>query len=496
MRRAALLTIVFALVLVGACRWLLPERYAVNAPVAHMLFGKGGGTPEPATVKQRLHPADGFEIRVFAGGIAHVRTLRFTPSGDLLATTPRSGEVWLLQADRNGDGESDGRRVVLDNLNRPSGIDLHGEWLYVGETDGVGRIAFDSATGQTSGAYQRIIDDLPSGGNHWTRTVGFGPDGLMYVTVGSSCNVCEEQDQRRAAMLRFQPDGSKPETFAKGLRNSVGFAWQPDTGALYATDNGRDLLGDDFPPCELNHIEQGGFYGWPYANGSKVVDPDLGAGHEAEIASSRPPAHGFRAHNAPLGIAFVSGNALAPELPRSAAVVALHGSWNRTKKDGYKLVSLHWGADGSISERDLVTGFEQDGSVIGRPVDIAEGPDGALYVSDDFAGAVYRVGRPSAPAATRNAEAAPSNVVSLAAVGGGDAARGRALWNELACATCHEPDASQPNQTLVALRGLSSRYTTESLVAFLAAPTPPMPSVERSPEERRDLAAHLLAAHP
>jgi cytochrome c553 len=325
--------------------------------------------------------------------------------------------------------------------------------------------------------------------------VRFGPDGLLYVTVGSSCNVCEEEDTRRAAMLRFQPDGSQPEIVAKGLRNSVGFDWQPGTGALYATDNGRDLLGDDFPPCELNRIEQGGFYGWPYANGDKVTDPDLGAGHEAEIAGSRPPAHGFRAHNAPLGIAFVQSDALAPEL-RGAAVVALHGSWNRTSKDGYKLVSLHWAADGSIQERDFVTGFEQDGSVIGRPVDVVQGPDGALYVSDDFAGAVYRVGRPNGPAATRSADtgaAAPNVVASL---GGGDAARGRALWEELSCATCHEPDASQPNQTPVALRGLAARYTTESLVAFLAAPTPPMPAVERSTEERRDLAAHLLAAHP
>jgi glucose/arabinose dehydrogenase len=142
----------------------------------------------------------------------------------------------------------------------------------------------------------------------------------MYVSVGSSCNVCIEEDPRRAAMLRFQPDGSGGELFASGLRNSVGFDWQPGSGDLYATDNGRDLLGDDIPPCELNRIVKDGFYGWPFAYGSRVPDPDFGAGHEAEIAASIPAAHGFRAHNAPLGITFVR-NANAPASLRGAALV-------------------------------------------------------------------------------------------------------------------------------------------------------------------------------
>ena len=187
-----------------------------------------------------------------------------------------------------------------------------------------------------------------------------------------------------------RPDGSGEEIFATGLRNPVGFDWRPETGELYATDNGRDLLGDDFPPCELNRIERGGFYGWPYANGDRVADPDLGAGRERRIASSLSPAHAFRAHNAPLGIHFVRG-ARAPRDYHGAALVALHGSWNRTRKDGYKVVSLHWRPDGAIEERDFAVGFERDEDVIGRPVDVAEGPDGAFYISDDYAGAIYRV---------------------------------------------------------------------------------------------------------
>jgi glucose/arabinose dehydrogenase len=211
----------------------------------------------------------------------------------------------------------------------------------------------------------------------------------MYVSIGSSCNVCFEKDERRAALLRFEPDGRNPEIIATGLRNTVGFDWQPGTGTLYATDNGRDLLGDDFPPCELNRLEIGAFYGWPVANGNRVPDPDLGAGQVERIRASIPPAHSFGAHTAPLGMVFLNH----PNLPkewRGAALVALHGSWNRTRKSGYKVVSLHW-SDGAIVEHDFAVGFEDDEEVIGRPVDVAEGTDGTIYVSDDYASAVYWV---------------------------------------------------------------------------------------------------------
>ena len=159
------------------------------------------------------------------------------------------------------------------------------------ETDAIGRIRFDPSTGATSGVFERVVTGLPGGGNHWTRTLRFGPDGWMYVSIGSSCNVCVEEDGRRATLMRFRPDGSGGEVFATGLRNSVGFDWRPEDGQIYATDNGRDLLGDDFPPCELNRVEKGGFYGWPVANGDRVPDPDFGKGQEARIAASIPPVH-------------------------------------------------------------------------------------------------------------------------------------------------------------------------------------------------------------
>jgi glucose/arabinose dehydrogenase len=375
----------------GACA-LLPERWAVNAPIRQLLFGRGTEAPAPDAFGSRIRVPDGFVAALYAAGLPSARILRFTPPGDLLVSLPHRGRIELLSRDADGDGRPDGRRVLLDGLNRPHGMDLHGPWLYVAEGDAVRRIRFDADSGATRGLPETVVADLPEGGNHWTRTVRFGPDGWMYVSVGSSCNVCEETDPRRAALLRYRPDGSDGEIYATGLRNAVGFDWQPGTGRLYATENGRDFLGDDLPPCELNRIVRGGFYGWPYAYGHRVPDPDFGAGHEARIRTSTPPAHGFRAHNAPLGITFLRDPRWPPAY-RGAALVALHGSWNRTRKDGYEVVSLHWRADGRIDERDFMVGFEEEEDVIGRPVDVAEGPDGAVYVSDDYAGAVYRVAR-------------------------------------------------------------------------------------------------------
>ena len=373
-----------------ACSWF-SDRYAVNAPMINMMSGWfGADTPAESQFGTRIRVPNGFTVGLFAEQIPSVRFLRPLPGGALLATTPREGKVWLLEADRDGDGRSDGARALLEGLDKPHGLDLFEGMLYVAEADGVGRVPIDPATGAIQGRYERVVNGLPSGGNHWSRSVRIGPDGWMYVSVGSSCNVCAEADPRRAAMLRFRPDGSEPQVFATGLRNSVGYDWQPGTNDLYATDNGRDLLGDDFPPCELNRIRADGFYGWPFANGDRVPDPDIGKGKEDRIASSIPPAHGFGAHTAPLGMTFLRN----PKLPtewRGAALVALHGSWNRTRKNGYKVVSLQWGADGAITERDFLLGLEEDENVIGRPVDVAEGSDGTIYISDDYASVVYWV---------------------------------------------------------------------------------------------------------
>jgi len=370
--------------------WLGPPRIGNPGVLLASLTGRGVPTPSRDVVVSRLHAAPGFEVGLYAGDIPAARWLHFTGTGDLIVARTRVGEVLLLERDRDRDGRADGRRVLVTGLDGPHGLAIRGGLLYVAERTAVGRVPFDEGSGAVTGTYQRFITGLTADGSHVTRTIAFGPDGMLYLSQGSTCNVCEEKDPRRATMMRFAPDGTKGEVYATGLRNSVGFDWAPWSGALYATENARDLLGDDFPPDELNRIERRAFYGWPYVNGFNVLDPDLGAGHESLLSIAKPPAHGFRAHNAPLGIVFLRSGARPPGYER-AAIVALHGSWNRSVPDGYKVVSLHWREDGSIEERDFLAGFLGDSGVIGRPAGVAEGPDGAVYVADDYAGAIYRV---------------------------------------------------------------------------------------------------------
>ncbi|MBW2269271.1 MAG: PQQ-dependent sugar dehydrogenase [Deltaproteobacteria bacterium] len=480
-----------AVLAMGACRWVLPERFAVNAPLLNMLFGGGIEAPDTATVPELFETPPGLNVGLYASGLANPRMLRPTPGGHLLVSLSRAGQIVLLEPDRDGDGLPDGRRVLLEELAGPNSLELHEGWLVIGVGDGVARVRFDPQTGETSGELESLVSGLPTGGNHWTRTARYGPDGHLYVTIGSSCNACIEDDPRRAAMLRYAADGSGEEIYATGLRNSVGFDWHPVTGALYATDNGRDLLGNDFPPCELNRVVHGGFYGWPFVNGDGIADPDLGAEPDPRIPEARPPEFGFRAHNAPLGITFVR-NPAAPAWLRGAALVALHGSWNRTSKDGYKVVSLHWQADGSVVERDFLTGFLTGEEVIGRPVDVAEGPDGSLFVSDDYAGAIYRVtagaasARGTAPtAATVLAARAPTAEPEALALGA-------ALYEEFACAGCHETERAVEGVVPVPLKELGQRYSQASLAAFLERPTPPMPFFPMEDRERAALASHLL----
>lgn len=500
--RIALGAVCLVVALVAACQWILPERFAVNAPMLNTLFGIGGGLPDDDAAEQRWKAPAGFAISLYAA-VPRARLLHMTETGDLLVSAPRTNQIWLLERDRDGDAQPDAVRALDLALDRPHGIEIFEGALYIGEGTRVRRVAFDVQRGAPVGALETLVDDLPDGGNHWTRTVGIGPDRGLYVTVGSSCNVCEEEDERRAAMLRYELDGSGYELYASGLRNAVDFAWHPATGELFATDNGRDLLGDDFPPCELDRIVRGGFYGWPYVNGNGVPDPDFGDTRPDLSSRAISPAHEFRAHNAPLGIGFAR-RGVAPAGYEDAAFVALHGSWNRTRKDGYRVVSLHWRDDGSIEERDFLSGFELDGHVMGRPVDVAVGRDGAVYVSDDYAGAVWRVARSGASslaAPDARASAAGSVAPSSATAPAHDLdpreradldRRGSELYEQHACATCHEIERAGDGVVAVPLERLAERYDVASLAEYFLAPTPPMPAFDLDADARRALAVHLL----
>jgi glucose/arabinose dehydrogenase len=384
-------TIVLAVLLaaLAALVWWGPVPVSDKRVMLDFLLGRGIAPPSEATVAERLQTPPGLHVRVYSGEAPLARVMVFTPAGDLIVSRTRGNVVSLLDRDRDGDGRADGHRVLFDDLDGPHGLALHEGWLYVAERTAIGRAKFDAVAGRVTGPFERILTGLTTDGFHQTKTIGFGPDGWLYLAQGSSCNVCIEKDPRRATIMRLRPDGSGAEIIATGLRNSVGFDWAPWDGGLYATDNGRDLLGDDLPPDELNRIEAGRFYGWPYVHGYGLPDPEFGGRYPGDAAPT-DPAHGFRPHNAPLGIHFVR-NARLPAGYERAAFVALHGSWNRTTPDGYKVVALRWREDGSIEESDFLTGFLGPDGIIGRPAFVTEGPDGAIYVSDDYAGVIYRV---------------------------------------------------------------------------------------------------------
>ncbi|MGE5707083.1 MAG: PQQ-dependent sugar dehydrogenase [Bacteroidota bacterium] len=334
----------------------------------------------------RIRLPEGFRLSVFAENLPGVRFMALSPTGELTVSRPKAGQILLLP-DRNGDGRADRTIVFARKLDRPHGLAWKGGALYVAETGAILKLEDRNGDG-VSEKQETLTRDLPAGGGHWTRTLVFGPDGGMYVSVGSSCNACREKDPRRATVLRFSPDGKRLTIFARGLRNSVGLAFHPITKELWGTDNGRDYLGDDLPPDELNAIKQGGDYGWPGCYGDKRVDPSFGT--RASCEKTLSPALSFPAHVAPLGIAFYTGKKFPSEY-QNDAFVAFHGSWNKSKPDGYKVIRVRFRQGRPTGWKDFATGFLRNGEAWGRPVDVLVARDGALLVSDDKGGRIFRI---------------------------------------------------------------------------------------------------------
>jgi glucose/arabinose dehydrogenase len=352
--------------------------------VSTPLEGTGGGHAAPFDQPRSLNLPAGFRAQLFASGLTNPRLMAFDERGVLHVTQTRAGSVVALP-DRDGDGVADEVVVIHAGLNRPHGLAFRDGWLYVANTDGVVRLGSGADT-LARPQRESVVEGIPSGAGHFTRTLGFGPDGGMYVSVGSSCNVCRERDPQRAAILRYEPDGRGERIFAKGLRNAVGFTWRPGTDELWATNNGRDNLGDDVPPETLNLVRDGDDFGWPRCHNGRIVDPEFGGGGACNGVAA--PRAEMPAHGAPLGLAFY------PDA--NSVIVALHGSWNRSVPVPPHLVRVLLHPDGQNDVEDFATGWQLgvgDNTRWGRVAGVAVAPDGSLYVSDDTAGAIYRLSR-------------------------------------------------------------------------------------------------------
>lgn len=369
--------------------WFRRARRVCGAALA--LAGCVGLLPQPAPSADlsTIRLPAGFAIELFAGDLGQPRFMALDPRGTLLVSVPRAGRVIALPDD-NRDGRADGVVPVVEGLDLPHGLAFLDGQLHVAETGRVVRFDYDPATRRVRGSPTVVVPNLPARGAHWTRTITIGPDRRLYVSVGSSCNSCEEGDRRRAAIYRYEADGRGGAAFATGLRNAVGIAFRPGTSELWATVNGRDWLGDDRPAEYVTRVEEGGFYGWPYCHwtaAGPVPDPDLGGGDRCRAALR--PGLLYQAHTAPLGLAFYTGSQFPSEY-RGDLLVALHGSWNRSVPVGYKVIRVRLGG-GTPTAEDFATGWLVGGRYWGRPVDLAVAPDGALFLSDDNLGAVYRI---------------------------------------------------------------------------------------------------------
>lgn len=362
---------------------------AVNKAGAQMAPDSMRGAP---ALEGRLRVPAGFRMSYYAKNIPNVRFMAIGPDGAVYASQPGRGSILRLP-DANHDGVADTVIVAVSGLKQPHGLAFHKGALYVANTDGVVRVVL-GANGVATGTPE-YINHYSGGGGHWTRTIVFGADNAMYVAVGSTCNLCVEQSPDRAAVLRFNEDGSGMRVFAHGLRNAVGLAFNPQTGALWASQNERDNLApehENLPPEELNILTDGGDYGWPYCYGDRVPNPEYN--DAARCAGTVPPALKMQAHSAPLGMTFLSRATTFPAAYRNDLLVAFHGSWNRNAPTGAKVIRVHVVNGKPTGEEDFITGWQgADGKRWGRPVDLVVAADGSVLVSDDASGSIYRVSR-------------------------------------------------------------------------------------------------------
>ncbi len=331
----------------------------------------------------------GFSIDIFAE-VENARSMVLSPSGTLYVGNKDEDKVYAVK-DTDGDYKADKKWIIATGLNMPNGVAFRDGDLYVAEVSKISRFRGIESRLSNPGKGEIVYDKYPTESHHGWKYIAFGPDGKLYVPVGAPCNICESRDAVFASITRMNPDGTGLEIFANGVRNTVGFTWHPVSGEIWFTDNGRDMMGDDVPPCELNTAARAGMhFGYPYCHGGIIKDPEFG--NKRPCSDFMKPAQNLGAHVAPLGLKFYTG-AMFPDAYKNQIILAEHGSWNRSKKSGYKL-SLVRITDGKATGYEtFASGWLDEAAqkAWGRPVDVLLLPDGSMLVSDDQANVIYRI---------------------------------------------------------------------------------------------------------
>ena len=357
-----------------------------SLPAPHAALADTSSTVVPRPANAMPQAPKGFTVSLFASGLTHPRFLAVASNGDVFLAESDAGKITVFAPDGSH------RATFASGLNKPHGIQFHDGALYVADMTAIYKFAYKDGQRKAKGKTRISKDPIPENG-HFTRDIAFGPDGTLYLGIGSDGNVAENP-LPRAAVSIVKPDG-RFSTFATGLRNPVGLAFNPGTNDLWVTVNERDGLGDDLPPDYLTHISQGDFFGWPYAYIGAHPDPDFGSKKPEMVGKTKTPDLLFQAHSAPLGLLFYDSSQFPAEY-KGDAFVALHGSWNSTKPTGYKVVRIHFKDGRPAGGYDnFLTGFRVGDAVPaqvwGRPVGLATAKDGSLLVTDDAGKAIWRV---------------------------------------------------------------------------------------------------------
>ena len=357
--------------------------------LSSQLFLQTQPAPQAPAVPVELTIPAGFQATVFASGIAGGRLMAIAPDGTIYIAKQGAGEVVALP-DKNKDGKADETILVAKGLTRPHSLAFHKGYLYIATNPAIVRMKYNN--GKVEGTPEKFVDLPVSTTSHWTRTIAWGKDNRLYVSIGSSCNLCEEEDARRTTIMVYSEDGSGGKPFAKGLRNAIGIDFDPKSNKLWAGDMGQDGLGAEKPGDEINLIEEGKHYGFPYFVSNNVANPNLkDAKGSMKPEQCTPPALELDAHSSPIDLRFYTGKKF-PSAYRGTMFLVLHGSNNnRPQKIGYKVVRVVMQNGKAVSVEDFATGWLKDNQVLGRPAGLITGTDGALYISDDNKGFIYRV---------------------------------------------------------------------------------------------------------